>query len=296
VLLLLLCYQVFAPINDAFSGVLTKYLEEEWKAHLTNILLYHVSEGEIFSGDLEADMIADMLNGESVNVTSIDPVQINGVDVVLADVNASNGVIHAIDEVLLPTSATSDIVDIAASDAQFTTLVELVTMAELVDTLKGEGPFTVFAPTNDAFSKLPAETIESLTDPANKEALIDVLTYHVVPGIILSSELSEGAISVATQRAAVNGDTLIVTSVDPVTINDANVVEVDLLASNGIIHVIDTVLIPPADESTPADDSTPPADEQASGASPEEATSSAATSSVLRIGFIVASIFSTFFM
>jgi uncharacterized surface protein with fasciclin (FAS1) repeats len=195
------------------------------------------------------NMMAETLNGESVTVTSYpDPVQINGVDVIVADVDASNGVIHAIDEVLLPTSATSDIVDIAVADDQFSTLVELLTMADLVDVLKGDGPFTVFAPTNDAFGKLPADTVTALMDPANKMQLVDILSYHVVPGIILASELEEGPITAEVQRAAVNGDELTVTDLDPVTINDSIVVASDVLANNGVIHVIDTVLMPPTDE------------------------------------------------
>jgi len=234
--------QVFAPVDAAFESVPTKYLEDQWQAHLTDILLYHVVGAEVFSGDLMMEMMAETVNGENITVTSLDPVQINGIDVIVADVNASNGVIHAIDEVLLPPSATNNIVELGAADPVFSTLVDLVTSAGLVETLSGDGPFTLFAPTNDAFAKLPTETLDFLTDPANIDALADVLTFHVVPGIVLSSDLSMGL-----TQTAVNGGVLNVTSMDPVTLNDSIVVGADVLANNGVVHVIDTVLVPPED-------------------------------------------------
>jgi len=233
---------VFAPVDAAFESVPTKYLEDQWQAHLTDILLYHVVGAEVFSGDLMMDMMAETLNGENITVTGLDPIQINGINVIVADVNASNGVIHAVDEVLLPPSATNNIVELGAADPVFSTLVDLVTSAGLVETLSGDGPFTLFAPTNDAFAKLPTETVDFLADPANVDALADVLTFHVVPGIVLSSDLSMGS-----TLTAVNGGVLNVTSMDPVTLNDSIVVGADILANNGVVHVIDTVLVPPED-------------------------------------------------
>jgi transforming growth factor-beta-induced protein len=233
--------QVFAPINEAFASVPEKYLTEEWNSHLTDILLYHVISGEVLSTDLTFNMTVETLNGESVTVTSYPaPVQINGVEVILADVAASNGVIHVVDEVLLPSSATNTIVDIAVSTPALSTLVDLVTAAGLVDTLNSEGPFTVFAPTNEAFNKLDSTVVETLTNPDNVDDLTDVLTYHVVAGIVLSSELSVG-----DELTAANGDILTVTSIDPPTINDSIVLVGDILANNGVVHTIDTALIPP---------------------------------------------------
>jgi len=135
------------------------------------------------------------------------------------------------------------IVDLAVATSDLTTLVDLVIAAGLVDTLSGEGPFTVFAPTNDAFAALPAAVVESLTNPDNIDDLVSVLTYHVVPGLeILSTDLIEGAAVVS-----VNGGSLTVTSLDPdVTINESAVIAADILASNGVVHLIDTVLIPPS--------------------------------------------------
>ncbi|WP_439153990.1 fasciclin domain-containing protein [Yoonia sp.] len=133
-----------------------------------------------------------------------------------------------------------DIVDIAVSNGNFNTLVAAVTAADLVETLKGDGPFTVFAPTDDAFAKLPAGTVESLLLPENKDQLVAILTYHVVPGAVTSDQLAGQRLNVAT----VQGDTVHVDGTDGVTVNDASVTTADIIASNGVIHVIDTVLLP----------------------------------------------------
>ncbi len=133
-----------------------------------------------------------------------------------------------------------DIVDIAASNGSFNTLVAAVTAAGLVDTLKGDGPFTVFAPTDEAFAKLPAGTIDSLLLPENKDALTAILTYHVVPGAVTSDQLAGQRLSVAT----VNGAEVHIDGRDGVTVEDATVTTADIIASNGVIHVIDSVLLP----------------------------------------------------
>jgi len=133
-----------------------------------------------------------------------------------------------------------DIVDTAVSAGSFTTLVAAVQAAGLVDTLKGDGPFTVFAPTNDAFAKLPAGTVESLLLPENKDQLVAVLTYHVVPGAVTSDQLAGQRLDVAT----VQGQTVHVNGTNGVKVNKSNVVAADIIASNGVIHVIDTVLLP----------------------------------------------------
>jgi uncharacterized surface protein with fasciclin (FAS1) repeats len=138
-------------------------------------------------------------------------------------------------------SAKKDIVDIAAGDAQFSTLVAAVQAAGLVDTLKGPGPFTVFAPTNDAFAKLPAGTVESLLKPENKAKLVKVLTYHVLAGKTKSKDLAGKKVEVAT----VEGSKVAVDGTHGVKVNNATVIKADVWASNGVIHVIDTVLLPP---------------------------------------------------
>ena len=137
-------------------------------------------------------------------------------------------------------SASKDIVDIAAGDERFTTLVAAVQAAGLVETLKSEGPFTVFAPTNDAFAALPAGTVEDLLKPENKEQLIAVLTYHVVPGKVMSGDIAGQKVAVET----VQGSTADVDATDGVKIDGATVIIADLEASNGVIHVIDAVILP----------------------------------------------------
>jgi len=133
-----------------------------------------------------------------------------------------------------------DIVDIAASNDDFSTLVAAVSAAGLVDTLKGDGPFTVFAPTNAAFAALPDGTVESLLLPENKDQLVSILTYHVVSGAVTSDQLAGQRLSVET----VQGSNVHVDGTDGVSVDGANVVTADIIASNGVIHVIDAVILP----------------------------------------------------
>ncbi|WP_297781395.1 fasciclin domain-containing protein [uncultured Roseovarius sp.] len=132
-----------------------------------------------------------------------------------------------------------DIVDIAAGNESFSTLVAAVQAADLVETLKGDGPFTVFAPTNDAFAALPAGTVEDLLKPENKDKLAAILTYHVVPGKVMSTDLSDGMTA-----ATVQGSEVTIGTSDGVTVDSAKVVQADIEATNGVIHVIDTVIMP----------------------------------------------------
>jgi uncharacterized surface protein with fasciclin (FAS1) repeats len=132
-----------------------------------------------------------------------------------------------------------DIVDTAVDAGSFTTLVAAVQAAGLVETLKGEGPFTVFAPTDEAFAALPEGTVENLLKPENKDQLIAVLTYHVVAGKVMSGDLSDGMMAATVQ----GGEVMIGTS-GGVTVDGANVVTADIEASNGVIHVIDAVILP----------------------------------------------------
>ncbi|WP_353566721.1 fasciclin domain-containing protein [Haloferula sargassicola] len=136
-----------------------------------------------------------------------------------------------------------DIVEIASSNDDFSTLVAAVKAADLVETLQGEGPFTVFAPTNEAFAKLPDGTVDMLLKPENKDKLASVLTYHVVPGKVMAADVSTGEVK------TVNGDTaMIKVDGDTVTIDSAKVIKTDIVASNGVIHVIDSVIMPAEDE------------------------------------------------
>ena len=132
-----------------------------------------------------------------------------------------------------------DIVDTAVEAGSFTTLVAAVEAAGLVETLKGEGPFTVFAPTDDAFAALPAGTVEDLLKPENKDQLVSVLTYHVVPGKVMSTDLTDDMMA-----ATVQGSDVTIDLDNGVMVQDATVVTPDIEASNGVIHVIDKVILP----------------------------------------------------
>src|SRR3954463_12196421 len=134
----------------------------------------------------------------------------------------------------------SDIVETAVAAGQFKTLVAAVQAAGLVDTLKGAGAFTVFAPTDDAFAKLPAGTVENLLKPENKDRLVSILTYHIVPGDVTAAKVMK-----MTETKTVQGQELKIMTMDgKVVINNANVVKPDIKCSNGVIHVIDSVLMP----------------------------------------------------
>ena len=138
------------------------------------------------------------------------------------------------------TAKAADIVDTAVSAGKFNTLVTAVKAAGLVDTLKGKGPFTVFAPTDEAFAKLPAGTVEDLLKPENKEKLVAVLTYHVVPGKIMAKDIAGKKAMVDT----VQGGKLSVDATKGVKVDQAEVISTDIEASNGVIHVIDAVVLP----------------------------------------------------
>jgi uncharacterized surface protein with fasciclin (FAS1) repeats len=133
-----------------------------------------------------------------------------------------------------------DIVDVAASNESFSTLVAAVKAAGLVDALKGEGPLTVFAPTNEAFAKLPAGTVEDLLKPENKDTLIAVLTYHVVPGKVMAADVVKVTSATSLQGQDITGKV----EGSAVMVDNATVVQTDIAASNGVIHVIDSVILP----------------------------------------------------
>merc|ERR1711918_328610 len=169
-------------------------------------------------------------------------VKINDATVTTANVAASNGVVHIIDTVLLPPSApTQNIVQVAASTPDLSTLVYALGAATLIDTLKSTGPFTVFAPSNEAFAKLPKATLDSLLK--NKPKLVDVLTYHVVAGAAVFAKDLKNDEQIKTVEGKVVTAHVSSTSVK---INDATVTTANVAASNGVVHIIDTVLLPPA--------------------------------------------------
>jgi len=240
-------FTVFAPTDDAFAklpaGTLDELLKPENKQALTDILLYHVVAGSIKAADVASLSEAETVLGEKVSVKVEDGnVFINDAEVVITDVEASNGVIHVIDSVILPPAdeEAMDIVDTAMADGRFTTLVAAVEAAGLVETLKGEGPFTVFAPTDEAFAKLPAGTLDELLKPESKQALTDILLYHVMAGKVMAADVSDGLIA----DSALGTSLFFKLDMGNAYVNEAQIVITDINTSNGVIHVIDTVILP----------------------------------------------------
>ena len=138
-----------------------------------------------------------------------------------------------------PAESAGTIVDIASTTDGFGTLVTAVGAADLVDTLNGAGPFTVFAPTDEAFAALPPGLLDALLLPENKDTLVKILTYHVVPGAVMAADVTDGDV------ATVEGQTVTLSTADGVTVNGAQVIQADVVASNGVIHAIDAVILPP---------------------------------------------------
>lgn len=234
-------FTVFAPRNEAFNNLPDGTLESLSADELAQILTFHVVEGEITSGDLEATQTVETVQGEEILIT-VDggTVTVNGNAVVSsADVQASNGVIHIIDEVLLPQAFREpNIVETAEDLGNFTTLIGALEQTGLISTIQYLGPFTVFAPTDAAFNNLPSGLLGNLSD----EELAEILQYHVLSGAILSTDLS------AEQAApSLTGEELFITSNGGVTVNgSASVATADVEASNGVIHAVDQVLLPDA--------------------------------------------------
>ena len=240
-------FTVFAPTNDAFAklpeGTVESLLKPENKDKLVAILTYHVVPGKVLAKDVVGLKSAKTAQGQEISIrASNSGVMINNAKVVKTDVMCTNGVIHVIDNVILPPEKPADIVDTAVGAGSFKTLVAAVKAAGLVETLKGEGPFTVFAPTDEAFAKLPKGTIESLLKPENKSKLVDILTYHVVSGNVMAKDVVNLTSAKTVQGSKVN----IKVNNNNVMINNAKVVKTDIVCGNGVIHVIDTVIMPPA--------------------------------------------------
>jgi uncharacterized surface protein with fasciclin (FAS1) repeats len=206
---------------------------------LTNILTYHVVGAKAMSSGLTNGQKIVTVQGKEVTVTiNEDGVFINDAKVTVADIEADNGVVHVIDAVLLPPALPATVVDIVVNSENHNTLEAAVVAAGLVETLQGDGPFTVFAPTDAAFAALPAGTVEALL--ADIPALTNILTYHVVGAKAMSSGLTNGQKIVTVQGKEVT----VTINEDGVFINNAKVTVADIEAENGVVHVIDAVLLP----------------------------------------------------
>ena len=235
-------FTVFAPTDAAFDalpeGTLDAVLAD--MDLLTAILTHHVVSGSVLSTDLSDGMMAMTLNGTELMVSISDNgVMIDNAMVTVADIMADNGVVHVIDAVLIPAEEpTTTVVDIIVGSEDHNTLETAVIAAGLVDALSAEGPFTVFAPTDAAFDALPEGTLDAVL--ADMDLLTAILTHHVVSGSVLSTDLSDGMMAMT-----LNGTELMVSISDNgVMIDNAMVTVADIMADNGVVHVIDAVLIP----------------------------------------------------
>ena len=232
-------FTVFAPTDEAFAALPEGTVEALLAdiPALTSILLYHVVDGKVMASDVVELSSAMTVNGQYVDIKVEDgKVMIDNAQVVITDIEASNGVIHVIDAVILPESRS--IVDIAVEDGRFNTLVAAVQAAGLAETLSGEGPFTVFAPTDDAFAALPEGTIDALL--ADIPTLTDILLYHVAEGKVMASEVVELDTAMTAQGQYVD----IQVQDGMVMVDNAQVIITDIEAANGVIHVIDAVILP----------------------------------------------------
>ncbi|NJN84605.1 MAG: fasciclin domain-containing protein [Caldilineaceae bacterium] len=267
-------FTVFAPTDEAFAALPAGTVEAllaDPEGDLTQILLFHVVPGKVLAADISDGLEAETLQGATLTFTVGDDgsVMVNDVPVIATDIEGANGVIHVIDSVLLPPAEMAepeveaaeesqvamamdepmmaDIVDTAVEAGSFGTLIAAVQAAGLEEALRGEGPFTVFAPTDEAFATLPEGTIEALlADPTGD--LAQILLYHVVSGKVMAGDVTDGLEAATLQGATV---AFTVGADGSVKINDAAIIATDIESANGVIHVIDAVLLPPAEMAEP---------------------------------------------
>jgi transforming growth factor-beta-induced protein len=249
-------YTVFAPSNEAFAklapGVVDLLIANP--ASLAEVLKYHVVSGKVLSSDLKNGTVPTLLTGKSITVTvSGMGVKLNGSsNVTNADEQATNGVVHIIDEVLLPPGfemPKKSIAAIASETPSLSTLVQALTMfPNLVSALSGAGSYTVFAPTNDAFAALLEATGQTSLNDVPESVIERLLKYHVIAGAsLMSGDLSNGQMA----ATLLSDDDKVTVTIDgsSVKINQANVTSADIEASNGVIHIVDAVLVPALESS-----------------------------------------------
>lgn len=237
-------FTVFAPTDEAFAklpeGTVESLLKPENKDQLVAILTFHVVSGKLPAEKVVASSGAVSLNGQRIDFQVEEGSAFaNGATITSTDIACSNGIIHVIDEVILPES--KSIPAVAAEAKIFGTLLTAVTAAGLAETLSEGGPFTVFAPTDDAFAKLPEGTVESLLKPENRGKLKAILKYHVVEGRIYSDQ----ALAAGTATTLEGQSVKIGVENGAAQVSGAKLVATDIDAANGVIHVIDSVLLPP---------------------------------------------------
>lgn len=234
-------FTVFAPTDEAFAklpkGTVESLLKPENREMLISILTYHVVPGNLDAKAVLSGSSVSTLNGQRAAINAKNGT-IGSASITKTDIECSNGTIHIIDEVIMP--QTDSILDIASSAGSFNTLAAALEATGLIDALSGDGPFTVFAPTDEAFDKLPEGTVESLLKPENLDQLRNILLYHVVEGRVYSDD----AIKARKAKTLEGSKISIKESKGNVMINNAKVSGANIDASNGVIHIIDTVILP----------------------------------------------------
>ncbi|MEZ6197678.1 MAG: fasciclin domain-containing protein [Planctomycetota bacterium] len=237
-------FTVFAPTDAAFArlpdGTVESLLKPENRGRLAEILKFHVVPGRVLADAAVKLDGAVTLQGQRLAISVGEGgVHVDGAKVVKTDVLARNGVIHVIDSVIMP--ETRNLVEVAAGAGTFKTLLAAAKAAGLAEVLAGPGPFTVFAPTDEAFAKLAPGTVESLLEPANRERLAAILKYHVVSG----RHHSDAVLAARSLKTLQGGAIAVSSSERGVRIGEAALTAADIDASNAVIHVIDRVLLPP---------------------------------------------------
>ncbi|HUU70056.1 MAG TPA: fasciclin domain-containing protein [Planctomycetota bacterium] len=256
-------YTVFAPTDEAFgkmpAGTLDDLMKPENSKKLAEILKYHVVNGRLSAERASRTKELDTLSGQrlTVKVEEGGKITVDGATITKPDIVCSNGIIQQIDAVMMPPDVEKhktadpaaevqrkDIVETARETGNHNTFGKALKEAGLLDTLKGAGPFTVFAPTDQAFEKLPAGTLDNLMKPENKDQLAHILKYHVVQQKVMSDRLGR-----MRNLSTLAGQELKVTSEKgKVMVDGANVTQPDIICSNGVIHSIDAVMLPPVEE------------------------------------------------
>jgi uncharacterized surface protein with fasciclin (FAS1) repeats len=237
-------YTVFAPTDDAFDALPDGFIETllaDQTGALVSLLLYHENSSVILAEDFVQGQTITMLNGNTVEVTvNSQGIFINNARIITEDIIASNGVVHVLDAVLIPPAPGNGIFDIISNTSTLSILEQAIISAGLVPVFEGNGPITVFAPTNNAFNNLPPQVLADLiADPTG--ALAQLLLYHVANGEILTSEMVPG-LNILTLQ----GETVSVSfSGQSIFINNARIIIEDIIADNGVIHILNAVLIPP---------------------------------------------------
>jgi len=250
-------FTVFAPTDEAFAKLgkdaIADLLKPENKDKLTSILTYHVVAGEYPAAKVVAAKSLTTVQGADVTVAAGKDVMVGTAKVLKTDIKASNGIIHVIDSVILPPAANTaeasmkaakknlpNLVAVASKAGSFNTLLKAAVAAGLADTLANGGPFTIFAPNDEAFAKLGKDTIADLLKPENKDKLAAILKYHVVSGAVMSPE----AVKLTSAKTLQGGDLTLKVVDGKLTIDGAKVIAADVEGSNGVIHVVDSVLLP----------------------------------------------------